>query len=50
MKNSLKNEFSNTKVKFQRFKTLAYFLRTEVRGDFNFHGTKYFQDAVLHKK
>ena len=25
-------------------------LRTEVRGDFNIHGTKYFQDAVFHQK
>ena len=24
--------------------------RTEVRGDFNIHGTKYFQDAVFHQK
>ena len=26
------------------------FSRTEVRGDFNVHGTKYFQDAVFHQK
>ena len=26
------------------------YLRTEVRGDFNIHGTKYFQDAVFHQK
>ena len=25
-------------------------LRTEVRGDFKIHGTKYFQDAVFHQK
>ena len=25
-------------------------LRTEVRGDFNIHGTKYFYDAVFHQK
>ena len=25
-------------------------LRTEVRGDFNIHGTKNFQDAVFHQK
>ena len=25
-------------------------LRTYVRGDFNIHGTKYFQDAVFHQK
>ena len=25
-------------------------LRTEVRSDFNIHGTKYFWDAVLHQK
>ena len=25
-------------------------LKTEVRGDFNIHGTKYFQDAVFHQK
>ena len=25
-------------------------LRTEIRGDFNIHGTKYFQDAVFHQK
>ena len=24
--------------------------RTEVRGDFNIHGTKHFQDAVFHQK
>ena len=27
-----------------------FYLRTEVRGDFNIHGTKYFQDAVFHQK
>ena len=26
------------------------YLRTEVRGDFNIHGTKYFYNAVLHQK
>ena len=25
-------------------------LRTEVRSDFNIHGTKYFYDAVFHQK
>ncbi len=25
-------------------------LRTEVRGDFSIHGTKYFQDALFHQK
>ena len=25
-------------------------LRTEVRGDFNIHGTRYFQDAVFHQE
>ena len=25
-------------------------LRTEVRGDFKIHGTKYFQDPVFHQK
>ena len=25
------------------------YLRTEVMGDFNIHGTKYFQDAVFHQ-
>ena len=25
-------------------------LRTEVRGDFNIHGTKFFYDAVFHQK
>jgi hypothetical protein len=25
-------------------------LRTEVRGDFNIHGTKYFQDAVFQQE
>ena len=25
-------------------------LRTEVRDDFNIHGTRYFQDAVSHQK
>ena len=28
----------------------AVYLRTEVRGDFNIHGTKYFKDAVFHQK
>ena len=26
------------------------FLRTEVRDDFNIHGTKYFSNAVFHQK
>lgn len=26
------------------------FLRTDVRGDFNIHGTKFFQDAGFHEK
>ena len=25
-------------------------LRTEIRGDFNIHGTKYFYNAVFHQK
>ena len=29
---------------------LGFFLRTDVRGDFNIHGTKNFQDAVFHHK
>ena len=28
----------------------AAYLRTEVRGDFNIHGTKYFLDAFFHQK
>ena len=27
-----------------------FYLRTEVRGDFNIHGTKNFWDAVFHHK
>ena len=27
-----------------------FILRTEVRRDFNIHGTKFFQDAVFHQK
>ena len=30
------------------FKVMA--LRTEVRGDFNIHGTKFFYNAVFHQK
>ena len=32
------------------FQSGISFLRTKVRGDFNIHGTKYFQDAVFHQK
>ena len=30
--------------------SLISFLRTEVRDDFNIHGTKNFQDSVFHQK
>ena len=32
------------------FIKFLFFVRTDVRGDFNIHGTKYFQDAVFHQK
>jgi hypothetical protein len=36
--------------KFSRISSAFFSLRTEVRGDFNIHGTKYFYDAVFHQK
>ena len=32
------------------FKSFRFSIRTEVRGDFNIHGTKSFLDAVFHQK
>ena len=44
---------SKEKIKnYNRFlliKGPGFALRTEVRGGFNIHGTKYFEDAVLHQ-
>ena len=32
------------------FNLILHCLRTEVRGDFNIHGTKFFYNAVFHQK
>ena len=33
-----------------KFNNKQLILRTEVRGDFNIHGTKYFKDAAFYQK
>ena len=33
-----------------KFNNKQLILRTEVRGDFNIHGTKFFYNAVFHQK
>ena len=42
--------WQNSKVWIAKSILLQGVLRTEVRGDFNIHGTKYFEDAVFHQK
>ena len=34
----------------QKITILSIFLRTEIRGDFNIHGTNFFYNAVFHQK
>ena len=41
-------EYSNERLRYRDI--LCFILRTVVRGNFNIHGTKNFQDAVFHQK
>ena len=41
--------FGDKSISFFRAYLVTAF-RTKVRGDFNIHGTKYFQNAVFHQK